>query len=154
LFLSSLVKYTFIQSFTPEVIRRLIDICTTMPEEDTMQEGHKFPFNACELLCSENNFIADKLAGVIKVDSEDSDSDSESEKVSISRSISLERADESNNEEHNQNQEDKAKENDLILLDENEHDIAKDCIINDDLKDIQIKDEEYSNTIKMQKTEV
>ncbi len=32
-----------------------------MPESDELNEGHKFPFNACEILQSENNFILDKI---------------------------------------------------------------------------------------------
>jgi hypothetical protein len=39
-----------------------------MPHEDSLSVGYKFPFNACEILCSENNFIVDKLTDVVRID--------------------------------------------------------------------------------------
>jgi hypothetical protein len=41
-----------------------------MPKEDNLQEGYKFPFNACEILCSENSFILDKFINIIRIDIE------------------------------------------------------------------------------------
>jgi hypothetical protein len=38
-----------------------------MPSEDT-PEGHKYPFNACEILCSDNDFIIDSIIQVFKID--------------------------------------------------------------------------------------
>ena len=32
-----------------------------MPKEDNQQIGHKFPFNACEILCSSNGLNINKL---------------------------------------------------------------------------------------------
>ena len=57
----------------------MIDYVTIVPAEDDKVKGHKFPFNACEILCSENGFILDKLVEKTEVvdddeDSEDSDS--------------------------------------------------------------------------------
>ena len=40
---------------------KLIDYCTKMPKEDKINEGHKFPFNACELLCSINGFNINRI---------------------------------------------------------------------------------------------
>ena len=40
---------------------KLIDYCTKMPKEDKINEGHKFPFNACELLCSLNGFNINRI---------------------------------------------------------------------------------------------
>jgi hypothetical protein len=99
-----------------------------MPEEDTILEGHKYPFNACELLTSENNFIADKLADVIRLDGDDS-SGSDSA-VSLSRSISLEQAEPDSVQEEN-------KDGELVLT-------IDDKDIGDEIR---IKEEEYSNTL-------
>jgi hypothetical protein len=74
-----LFKYYF--SFSGEVIRKLIDYATKMPLSDDIKIGFKFPFNACEILCSENSFILDRLLEVIKVELDEgshSDSDSNS----------------------------------------------------------------------------
>lgn len=32
-----------------------------MPKSDVIKEGHKFPFNASELLISDNNIIAERF---------------------------------------------------------------------------------------------
>jgi hypothetical protein len=55
-------------SFDDSVIRKLIDYCTVMPVEDTLQEGHRYPYNACELLCSDSNFILNKLIDIVRLD--------------------------------------------------------------------------------------
>ena len=51
-----------------------------MPLEDTQEKGHKYPFNACEILCSMNGLNIEKLSEVTKTDnkekSEDNNSDS------------------------------------------------------------------------------
>jgi len=62
-------------SFTNEVIRKLIDYSTKMPSEDNLKTGHKYPFNACEILCSDNPFILDKIIDNTKLANEDDDSD-------------------------------------------------------------------------------
>jgi hypothetical protein len=99
-----------------------------MPQEDTHLEGHKFPYNACELLCSENNFIIDKLADVLRIEEEDSNANSDSVEEP-----------ESNNEVNDQH-------NEAINEVLNEHDIAKDDI--DEFDEFHIKEEEYSNMVK------
>ena len=40
---------------------KLIDYCTKMPTEDSEKVGHAFPFNACEILCTENGLNIDDL---------------------------------------------------------------------------------------------
>ena len=37
-----------------------------MPEEDNQEKGHKFPFNACEILCSINGINIEKLTDLSK----------------------------------------------------------------------------------------
>lgn len=46
-----------------------------MPAEDDPKKGHKYPFNACEILCSENAFIIDKIMENTKLANESDDSD-------------------------------------------------------------------------------
>ena len=37
-----------------------------MPKEDNQQIGHKFPFNACEILCSFNGFNVNRIMDLSK----------------------------------------------------------------------------------------
>ena len=46
-----------------------------MPIVDDIKTGHKFPFNACEILCSENTIILNKILENTKLANEDDDSD-------------------------------------------------------------------------------
>ena len=66
----------FIPFFSNEVIRKLIDYSTKMPIIDDQKKGHKFPFNATEILCCDNNDILERFFNEIKI-SEDDDSDDE-----------------------------------------------------------------------------
>ncbi len=65
-------------SFSNEVLRKLIDYATKMPGEDTAKIGHLFPFNSCELLCTNNSFILDRFLEEMKM-AKDSDSEGEEE---------------------------------------------------------------------------
>jgi hypothetical protein len=40
--------------FDESNLKILINYCIKMPQEDKQAEGHKYPFNACEILCSES----------------------------------------------------------------------------------------------------
>ena len=40
---------------------KLIDYCTKMPKEDSEKVGHVYPFNACEILCTDNGLNLDKI---------------------------------------------------------------------------------------------
>jgi len=46
-----------------------------MPTEDSIRIGHKYPFNACEILCTDNIFVLDKIIENTKLADEDDDSD-------------------------------------------------------------------------------
>lgn len=35
-----------------------------MPECDEFKPGYKFPFNACEVLCSDSSFVIDKIVEI------------------------------------------------------------------------------------------
>ena len=43
----------FINFFTSEKIKKLIDYSTKIPSKDEHNIGYKYPFNATEILCSE-----------------------------------------------------------------------------------------------------
>ena len=51
----------FLPFFTNEVMIKLIDYSLKMPTEDDPKKGHKFPFNATEIICSHNSAITDKF---------------------------------------------------------------------------------------------
>ena len=64
----------FLSMLSHENIRKLIDYATKLPQSDDQKIGHKFPFNATELLCCDNCVITDRLLNEIEV-AEDSDSE-------------------------------------------------------------------------------
>ena len=49
-----------------------------MPKEDNQQIGHKFPFNACELLCSLNGFNINRI--LLMEDNENDNQEKQDEK--------------------------------------------------------------------------
>ena len=51
-----------------------------MPKNDNLKEGHKFPFNACDLLSSDNTIIIERLMEETIVQDESDDDDEEEEK--------------------------------------------------------------------------
>jgi len=56
--------------FSSEVVKKMIDYATKIPSADELKLGHKYPFNACEILCSENTFIVEKLLEFTKEEEE------------------------------------------------------------------------------------
>ena len=51
----------FINFITEDKIKALIDYSTKMPLCDNINIGYKYPFNATEILCSENEKIQSKF---------------------------------------------------------------------------------------------
>ena len=52
----------FLPFFSDEIIKKLIDYSTKMPSVDSDQKhGHKYPFNATEILCSDNIILIEKI---------------------------------------------------------------------------------------------
>ena len=51
----------FISFFTKEKIQKLIDYSTKFPSEDNHNVGYKYPFNATEILCTDNLSFQNKL---------------------------------------------------------------------------------------------
>ena len=69
----------FLYMISNEVIRKLIDYATKMPASDDQKIGHKYPFNAAEILSCDNNGIIERIMNEIKLGEQDSD-DEEREK--------------------------------------------------------------------------
>jgi hypothetical protein len=58
------VNSQFLPFFTNEQIKKLIDYTIKMPSIDSdLKIGHKYPFNAAEILCSDNLLLLDKIFG-------------------------------------------------------------------------------------------
>ena len=57
----------FINYLTNDKIRKLIDYSTKLPSSDEHNIGHKYPFNAMEILCSENVNFQNKLMSETKL---------------------------------------------------------------------------------------
>ena len=68
--------------FSNEIIRKLIDYSTKMPAEDTQKQGHKFPFNATEILASDNPTIQERLMNSLEYSKDDNSSEEENSKDS------------------------------------------------------------------------
>ena len=52
----------FLPFFSDEIIKKLIDYSTKMPSVDSDQKhGHKYPYNATEILCSDNIVLIEKI---------------------------------------------------------------------------------------------
>ena len=56
----------FLPFITEEIMKKLIDYSTKIPKEDDQKFGHKFPFNATEILTSNNMEIINKYFGIIE----------------------------------------------------------------------------------------
>jgi len=61
----------FINIFTNENIKKLIDYSTKLPVTDSHNIGYKYPFNATEILCSENTNFQKKLMNETPIENKD-----------------------------------------------------------------------------------
>ena len=61
----------FLHMISKESIRKLIDYATKMPTSDDRKVGHKYPFNAAELLSCDNNVIMERIMNEINSDEEE-----------------------------------------------------------------------------------
>ena len=55
----------FISMLSNEAIRKLMDYATRMPSSDDQKIGHKYPFNATEILCADNSCIQERIMNEI-----------------------------------------------------------------------------------------
>ena len=61
----------FLNFFTNEQIKKLIDYSTKMPSSNDHKIGYKYPFNATEILCSENTNFQKKLMSEKPIEQKD-----------------------------------------------------------------------------------
>ena len=128
----------FLPFLTNEVMIKLIDYSLKMPTEDDPKKGHKFPFNATEIICSSNSVITDKffennekkkqIEKDEKMDIEkeetkkeqNKEEKKEEEKKNEEKKMEEEKIEEKKNEENNEKIEEKKNEkDDKMEIDEN-----------------------------------
>ena len=63
----------FIGMLSDEAIRKLIDYSTKMPKSNDKNVGFKYPFNATEILCCDNNKVMEKIMHELKMGGDYSD---------------------------------------------------------------------------------
>ena len=63
----------FINMLSDEAIRKLIDYSTKMPKSNDKNVGFKYPFNATEILCCDNNKVMEKIMHELKMGGDYSD---------------------------------------------------------------------------------
>ena len=80
----------FVNFFTNDKIKKLLDYAIKLPASDSPNIGYKYPFNATEILCSENRTFQNKLMYETPIISKDVNSDepnSLKEKIRIAKNI-------------------------------------------------------------------
>ena len=63
----------FINLLSDEAIRKLIDYSTKMPKSNDKNVGFKYPFNATEILCCDNNKVMERIMHESKMEGDYSD---------------------------------------------------------------------------------
>ena len=63
----------FINMLSDEAIRKLIDYSTKMPKSNDKNVGFKYPFNATEILCCDNNKVMERIMHESKMEGDYSD---------------------------------------------------------------------------------
>ena len=63
----------FINMLSTEAIRKLIDYSTKMPKSNDKNVGFKYPFNATEILCCDNNAVMERIMHELKMEGNYSD---------------------------------------------------------------------------------
>ena len=91
----------FIDMLSNEAIRKLIDYATKMPKADDQKTGHKFPFNATEILCCDNASVVARIMNEIRMGDDNTDEE-EDEK---------DEGEKENNEDYNAEDDKKKEEN-------------------------------------------
>ena len=70
----------FISMLSNEAIRKLMDYATKMPQVDDQKIGHKYPFNATEILIADNSEIQSRIMNEIKFKESDFNEDQKESK--------------------------------------------------------------------------
>ena len=69
----------FMNMISSENIRKLIDYATKMPTSKDQKIGHKYPFNAAELLSCDSSAIMERLMNELKCEEESDNEEKEDE---------------------------------------------------------------------------
>jgi hypothetical protein len=129
----------FINYLTNDKIRKLIDYSTKLPSSDEHNIGHKYPFNAMEILCSENINFQNKLMSETKLN-DNNDSAKNIEKggfiFQLYNAISKASKDEKNEEkgDKGENESDEEEEDEDEMNENENKDIANGGNDNDNCK--------------------
>ena len=99
----------FLYMINSETIRKLIDYATKMPVSDDKKVGHKFPFNATELLCCDNSKIIEHLMNEVPFKEEKEEEKKEDEKKEEKKKDE-EKKEEQKDEEQKEEQKEEKKE--------------------------------------------
>ena len=70
----------FLSMLSNEAIRKLMDYATKMPQVDDQKIGHKYPFNATEILIADNSEIQSRIMNEIKYKESEFNEDQKEEK--------------------------------------------------------------------------
>ena len=111
----------FLSMLSHEAIRKLIDYATKLPQSEDQKIGHKFPFNATELLCCDNCAITDRILNEIEVaeDSEEEEKEDEEKGENNEEEFVEVKEDEGNQEK--KKEEESKKEEGVPNKDENQN---------------------------------
>ena len=101
----------FIEMLSTSAIRKLIDYATKMPKSDDKDVGYKFPFNATEILCCDNNAVMERIMNEVRYGADDEEEEDEKDE-----------GEKENKEEENSEEEKKKEENeDFFAVKEEEN---------------------------------
>ena len=100
----------FLYMINNETIRKLIDYATKMPASDDKKVGHKFPFNATELLCCDNSKIIEHLMNEVPFKEENEEVKKEEEKKEDEKKDEEEKKEEKKEEKEEGKEEEKKEE--------------------------------------------
>ena len=88
-------------------INKMIDYCIKMPKEDEYETGHRYPYYACELLCSTNGLNIDRLLDIYDEDNNENNEEDlnrmETEKEEKILDTNEKKEEKDNNNEKNNN---------------------------------------------------
>ena len=127
----------FIDMLSNEAIRKLIDYATKMPKADDQKTGHKFPFNATEILCCDNASVVARIMNEIRMGDDNTDEE-EDEK---------EEGEKENNEDYNTEDDKKKEENEEFF------EVKEDENKEQEPKEIQDKEEKNETENEKQNSE-
>ena len=123
----------FFPFITEEIMKKLIDYVTKMPKEDDQKSGHKFPFNASEILTSNNMKIINKYFGIENENNEDNNFEKDINNNDNNNDNFNDNINDNNNDNNNDNINDD--EDDVVNIKEDNNIMKNQNIKNDEQKE-------------------